>query len=171
MQRDGGRCKPVSFASRLKRRKRRRRRHFAAIAATPKGKNDLTAGFRRWHRNCLFAPGMRVPRKSTLLDSGIFHKMWRGHNREHVLESADEKSRYLECLQESLTQEIKKHVQLHAIAIMGNHPHELGRIAKDPSGKLDKGIQSLSRWMRKAHGRFVTRAPQISTKTSLSTNQ
>lgn len=80
--------------------------------------------------------------------------MWRGHNRERVLESADEKSKYLKCLQESYTEDIKKRVQLHAITIMGNHPHELGRIAKDPSGKLDKGIQSLSRWMRKAHGRY-----------------
>lgn len=80
--------------------------------------------------------------------------MWRGHNREHVLNSHDEKSMYLKCLQDSYSDDIRRHVQLHAMAIMGNHPHELGRVLKSRSGQLDKGIRTLSRWMRKAHGRY-----------------
>lgn len=61
---------------------------------------------------------------------------------------------YLKCLQDAFCEDTQNHVQLHAIVIMGNHPHELGRLKRTPSGKLEEGIKALSRWMRRAHGRY-----------------
>ena len=43
-------------------------------------------------RQSLVFPRMRQARRDTIRTTGIFHKMWRGHNRERVLESDEDKN-------------------------------------------------------------------------------
>ncbi len=44
----------------------------------------------------------RIASRYAIRDSGIFHKMWRGHNREHVLASRTDKLSYLNDLRITL---------------------------------------------------------------------
>jgi len=97
---------------------------------------------------------MRQPRRETLVGSGIFHKMWRGHNREAVLEGDVEKKAYLKHLRDTYTDDIKKTVQWHSYCLMNNHPHETGRVLHDDEGELDGCVHTLGNWMRNAHSRF-----------------
>jgi putative transposase len=78
--------------------------------------------------------------------------MWRGHNREHVLESNDEKNAYLDCLLLTLNEKISPLVAWHSYCLMGNHAHETGRLNLEKRG--DDCIQTLGNWMRNAHSRF-----------------
>ena len=54
---------------------------------------------------------MRIARRYAIRDSGIFHKMWRGHNREHVLASRTDKLSYLNYLRITLTTAIASFVE------------------------------------------------------------
>ncbi len=65
--------------------------------------------------------GMRVSRSDTLSTTGVFHKMWRGHNREHVLETAEEKDRYLSALDDTKEKAVEGRVLFHSFCVMGNH--------------------------------------------------
>jgi putative transposase len=97
-------------------------------------------------------PTMRIPRRQSLHLSGIFHKMWRGHNREHVLESNEDKIAYLDCLALTLTEAITPFVAWHSYCLMGNHPHETGRL-DFARGHADC-LNVFGNWMRNAHSRF-----------------
>ncbi|MCP4599492.1 MAG: hypothetical protein GY847_02965 [Proteobacteria bacterium] len=98
---------------------------------------------------------MRKARRDSIGVTGIVHKMWRGHNREHVLETDMEKTAYLRHLENTFTDEIKKRVQWYSYCLMGNHTHEGNRVlcVGSKSG-LRKGIRTLGNWMRNGHSRF-----------------
>ena len=97
---------------------------------------------------------MRKPRFLTISISGLFHKMWRGHNREHILTSHSEKIAYLDALFNTYTVDLQANIQLHGYCLMDNHVHEVGRIMPDASGQLKPGVKTLGNWMRNAHSRF-----------------
>jgi putative transposase len=78
--------------------------------------------------------------------------MWRGHNREHVLESNNEKNIYLDCMLLTLNEKIAPFVMWHSYCLMGNHVHETGRI--NVGQERADSIQTLGNWMRNAHSRF-----------------
>ncbi len=98
---------------------------------------------------------MRRARRDSIGVTGIVHKMWRGHNREHVLEIDVEKAAYLRHLKDTFTQKIKKQVQWHSYCLMGNHTHEVNRVLSVGSKLgLKAGIRTLGNWMRNGHSRF-----------------
>lgn len=99
---------------------------------------------------------MRIPRKLQIGVSGVFHKMWQGHNREHVLNDDMEKNTYLDCLAKAFTDEKKEKIQWHSYCIMGNHPHEVDRVLPDENGSLQASIECFSNWMRNGHSRYGT---------------
>ena len=98
---------------------------------------------------------MRRARRDSIGVTGIIHKMWRGHNREPVLESNVEKCAYLNHLTDTFTDQIRHKVQWHAYCLMGNHTHEVNRVVNIGSHTgLKAGIRTLGNWMRNAHSRF-----------------
>ena len=108
-----------------------------------------------WHSICLQVPVMRRSRKLTLNTTGLFHKMWRGHNREHIFAENREKLDYLEQLGTARTELTEDRIDWYAFNIMNNHTHELGGIKKDKeTGSYNLGIEELGNWMRRAHGCF-----------------
>ena len=76
----------------------------------------------------------------------------RGHNREHVLESNEDKIAYLDGLALTLTEAITPFVAWHSYCLMGNHPHETGRL-DFAKGHADC-LKVFGNWMRNAHARF-----------------
>jgi putative transposase len=95
---------------------------------------------------------VRKPRRETINDTGLFHKMWRGHNREPVFEDPDDKLSYVRSLGKTYTPEIRERVEWYSICLMTNHTHECGRAKLVPDAGA--GIEPLSHWMRNAHSRF-----------------
>ena len=95
---------------------------------------------------------MRIARRYAIRDSGIFHKMWRGHNREHVLASRTDKLSYLSSLRITLTAAIVPFVVWHSYCLMGNHAHETGRLLLKK--RMRRCLKALGDWMRNAHSRF-----------------
>ena len=79
--------------------------------------------------------------------------MWRGHNREHVLESNEDKNAYLNRLMDSLSEKITPFVDFYSFCIMGNHPHETGALKFDSQDR-ESCLEALGNWMRNAHSRF-----------------
>lgn len=100
---------------------------------------------------------MRKSRQTQLAETGIFHKFFKGHNGERILNTPAEKQVYLECLARTKKNpKIAPHIQLHSYCLMSNHPHEVGRAGWDISIKSARpvGIQALGNWMRNAHSQF-----------------
>ena len=97
---------------------------------------------------------MRISRKTTLNTTGLFHKMWRGHNREYILDSNVDKAAYLDKLFRTYSKEIGDAVSLHAYCLMGNHVHEAGSVRPNPRDGYQYGIRELGNWMRNAHSQF-----------------
>ncbi|MDJ0763550.1 MAG: hypothetical protein QNJ97_11235 [Myxococcota bacterium] len=71
---------------------------------------------------------MRVPRSLSLAVTGVFHKMWRAHNREYVFAQDAEKYYYLNALFDTYTGSFIKDIKVHGYCLMGNHTHEVGRV-------------------------------------------
>lgn len=80
--------------------------------------------------------------------------MWRGHNREPVLEDPDDKADYLRHLNNTLVDDIADNVSWFSFCLMTNHAHETGAVAPDDEGDFIAGIAELGNWMRNAHSRF-----------------
>jgi len=101
---------------------------------------------------------MRKSRSVTLAETGIFHKMWLGHNREYVLKTIDEKRQYLRFLRDTYSEEISPQVKWYSYCVMNNHPHETGSAQGNPEEKIPRkeAIHTLGNWMRNAHSRFGT---------------
>lgn len=101
---------------------------------------------------------MRKPRSVTLADTGLFHKMWLGHNRDTVLKTVDEKQQYLRNLCDTYTDKIAPHVQWYSYCVMNNHPHETGSALGSPQEGITRqeAIHTFGNWMRNAHSRFGT---------------
>ena len=97
---------------------------------------------------------MRKPRRKTLSSTGLFHKMWRGHNREPVLEAPLDKRSYLDHLAATLTDEIREHVRWFSYCLMGNHVHETGALVRDDDDGFEPALQSFACSMRNGHTRF-----------------
>jgi len=97
---------------------------------------------------------MRVSRILTLAVTGVFHKMWRGHNREYVFADDSEKSNYLDALFDTFKVNFKKLIQVHGYCLMGNHTHEVGRVLPTLKDGLKSAVAALGDWMRNAHSRF-----------------
>ena len=98
---------------------------------------------------------MRNPRNKILNYTGIFHKIWRGHNKEFVLDNFKDKQQYLQFLCDTKSKEINKHINWFSFCIMGNHVHESGNIITDEiEHSFDKGIFLFGNWMRNAHSKF-----------------
>jgi putative transposase len=89
----------------------------------------------------------RLPRKDTLHSGYAFHKLWRAHDRQRLLQEPAEKRAYLEEVAKDYETKCDREAfQLHAFCIMGNHVHEEGFL---------KGEQhQLSDHMRRSHGCF-----------------
>jgi len=101
---------------------------------------------------------MRKTRAATLADTGLFHKMWKGHNSETVLKTIDEKCRYLRYLRDEYSDIIASRVKWYSYCVMNNHPHETGSALGDPLAKISRkeAIGTFGDWMRNAHSRFST---------------
>ncbi|MCP4599376.1 MAG: hypothetical protein GY847_02380 [Proteobacteria bacterium] len=135
------------------------RRSFAAVSPpiTPlagrKQRSFAFLGFGMKFDSAFYS--MRKPRRDSISCTGIIHKMWRGHNREHVLETDLDKNAYLHHLGDTYTDKIKKIVKWHSYCLMGNHSHEGNTITGiDNQRGLKKGIKYLGNWMRNGHSRF-----------------
>ena len=102
----------------------------------------------------LVSRAMRQPRRVTLARTGHFHKMWRGHNREPVLESETDKASYLGHLCCTYTNNIRKSVDWHSYCLMPNHTHECGRVGGKDQSDQEADIKAFGDWMRNAHSRF-----------------
>jgi putative transposase len=97
---------------------------------------------------------VRKPRRQTLSRTGLFHKVWHGHNREPVLESPEDKRAYLDHLSNTYTETIGEHVRWFSFCLMGNHAHETGGLVRDEDRELEPGLKALGDWMRNGHSRF-----------------
>ena len=97
---------------------------------------------------------MRVPRILTLSVTGVFHKMWRGHNREYVFADDFEKHKYLGSLVDTYTPNFKNLIQFHSYCLMGNHTHEVGRVLAELTEGFKPAVKALGNWMRNGHSRF-----------------
>jgi len=90
---------------------------------------------------------MRVPRKYVLGSNTAFHKIWRAHNREFLMQSHEEKRSYLHFVKDDYLQEgHKSGLVFYAYCVMSNHVHETGKIGPE--------LEPFSNHMRRAHGRF-----------------
>ncbi len=88
----------------------------------------------------------RLPRSLSVQSDSRVHKIWRGHNREWNLGTDEQKSRYLDFLNDDL--ESKKHhagSEVQAICLMSNHTHELYNVLK---------ATEFSNHMRRHHSRY-----------------
>jgi putative transposase len=66
----------------------------------------------------------RVPRNCQILNNDLVHTTWRGHNREWIFRSEQDKEKYLQLLADKCTD---SPFELHAYCLMNNHNHDLGR--------------------------------------------
>jgi len=91
--------------------------------------------------------GMRIPRKHVLVPGFAFHKIWRCHNREYLLQSHSEKHAYLKCLHDDYIKKCSPDdFVIYGYNVMGTHGHEVDEVR----GKT----KSFSDHMRRAHGTF-----------------
>jgi putative transposase len=95
-------------------------------------------------------------RQQILADTGLFHKFWKGHNGEKILNTNKQKTQYLRSLCLKKTPEITNNVKWYSFCIMNNHPHETGMAGWDISIRFSrsKGITQLGNWMRNAHSAY-----------------
>jgi putative transposase len=101
---------------------------------------------------------MRISRKLTLKDTGLLHKMWKAHNREHVFSDNREKIDYLRQLCKAVEEKTKEFIHWYSYCIMTTHAHESAGINRSgPDDDIIPGIEELGNWMRRAHGWFGAR--------------
>jgi putative transposase len=93
---------------------------------------------------------MRIPRRHILGPDSTFHKIWRCHNREFLLQDHVDKLAYLEAIHDDFIERCKREdFAIHAFCLMSNHVHEKNSIRMD--------LEAFSRHMQRAHGRFGLR--------------
>ena len=102
---------------------------------------------------------MRVPRRFILGPDSAFHLIWRGHNRERVLEGHREKRAYLRFIASSFRARPNSNVRLFSYCLMSNHPHFTGRIEAGAASVLclsrlfQAANSCFGRWYNKLHRR------------------
>ncbi len=93
---------------------------------------------------------MRVPRGNVLTSGNAFHKIWRCHNREFLLQDHGEKHAYLRCIHDDYQKKCTKDdFVIFSYALMSNHCHE--------ASQLKNSLTAFSGHMRRAHGLFGLR--------------
>jgi putative transposase len=100
---------------------------------------------------------MRKSRHDALASTGMYHKMWRAHDREHILQNHGYKEKYLSFLCDAFKDVRKSHINWHSFCIMANHVHEAGSFNANHDSdeqQFSKGICHFGHWMRDAHSRF-----------------
>lgn len=81
-----------------------------------------------------------MPREARLKsESGIYHIMLRGINRQVIFEDEEDCEKYLQCLKEC---KAASGFVLYAYCLMGNHIHLLMKEVKEPLGLIFKRIGS-----------------------------
>ena len=102
---------------------------------------------------------MRIPRRLILGPDSVFHLLWRGHNREWVLRTPNEKDAYLRFLMRAFEKRPHRPIRLFSFCLMSNHPHLTGQIDAAESNifALSRILQSVNslfgRWYNKIHER------------------
>lgn len=86
--------------------------------------------------------------------TGLFHKMWRGHNREPIFSDPCDKDAYLSHLRETYSDDVRSEVKWFSFCLMGNHTHETGGLVPTADGGIRPSQVVFSDWMRSAHSRF-----------------
>ena len=90
---------------------------------------------------------MRFPRKCVLRPGDVFHKIWRCHDRQYLLQSHHEKLEYLNALRDDYQQNSRpEQFVMHGYCMMSNHAHEDLKLLED--------VTAFSNHMRRAHSRF-----------------
>lgn len=97
---------------------------------------------------------MRKCRIKTIGSTGLFHKMWRGHNREAIFADVADREAYLGYLQSSFTDVVRDDVKWFSFCMMDNHTHEVGGLVPDVEGDIGPSQATFSDWMRSAHSAF-----------------
>jgi hypothetical protein len=94
-----------------------------------------------------FSVAMRVPRAHIIGPGNAFHKIWRAHNEEFLLQSHEEKHAYLRALHDDYTKKCSREdFLIYVFCLMSNHAHE--------QEKIVNSLKAFSEHMRRAHGRF-----------------
>jgi REP element-mobilizing transposase RayT len=90
---------------------------------------------------------MRVPRNEILAKGNTFHKIWRCHDRQWLLQSHGEKHAFLKSIYDDYKNNCSRDdFVIYGYTMMSNHGHEANGI----TGK----VKSFSDHMRRAHGFF-----------------
>ena len=90
---------------------------------------------------------MRVPRKKILAPGDAFHKIWRCHDRQFLLQDHSEKHAFLKSLHDDYIKKCSRDdFVIYSYNIMSNHAHESDEIVGD--------LKAFSDHMRRAHGIF-----------------
>lgn len=90
---------------------------------------------------------MRVPRHQVLKPYSFFHMMWRAHNREHIMQSHQEKLFYLRAVRDDYLKKCTtEQFEIQGYTLMSNHAHLNGDVGEDSTRFSDH--------MRRAHSRF-----------------
>ncbi len=88
----------------------------------------------------------RIPRNLTVRSGFSLHKVWRGHNKEWNLETAQQKAQYLEFMNQDLESEkYERGSNPEALTLMSNHTHEVSQVLDPPH---------FSHHMRRHHARY-----------------
>jgi REP element-mobilizing transposase RayT len=90
---------------------------------------------------------MRVPRAHIIGPGSSFHKIWRAHNREPLLQRHKDKHAYLQALHDDYIKNCSREdFVINVYTLMPNHGHEHDEIINS--------LKAFSDHMRRAHGKF-----------------
>jgi REP element-mobilizing transposase RayT len=90
---------------------------------------------------------MRVPRAYIIGPDNSFHKIWRAHNEEFLLQSHKDKHAYLQALHDDYMKKCSREdFVIYVYCLMSNHGHE--------QEKIIRSLKAFSEHMRRAHGKF-----------------
>lgn len=91
---------------------------------------------------------MRPSRKFLIPnDSGLVHKIWRAHNKDHLLKLHVDKEKYIGLISDTISKaHFKNNITMYAFCIMNNHAHELVQYTD--------AREILSKFMQNLHSRF-----------------
>jgi hypothetical protein len=90
---------------------------------------------------------MRIPRAHVIGPGNAFHKIWRAHNKEPLLQSHRDKHAYLQALHDDYMKNCSKEdFVINVYTLMSNHGHE--------RNEIKNSLKAFSDHMRRAHGKF-----------------
>ena len=90
---------------------------------------------------------MRVPRGNILAPGNTFHKIWRCHDRQYLLQNHSEKHAYLKSVHDDYQKKCSRDdFVIYSYNMMSNHGHE--------SSEIIDNLKAFSDHMRRSHGIF-----------------